>query len=92
MEVRKTVTEVARNFADYLNRVAYRGEQIVLTRGGRAIAELRPVPTGVRVRDLPELFASLPKLTVEEWDAFARDIEDGRPSAAEEDFRNPWDS
>ncbi len=28
-----SVTEVARNFADYVNRVVYRGERFVLVRG-----------------------------------------------------------
>ena len=38
-----TVTEVARHFAEYLNRVASRGECFVLMRGNKPIAELRPV-------------------------------------------------
>ena len=41
-----TVTEVARHFAEYINRVAYRGECFVLVRGNKPIAELRPVAGG----------------------------------------------
>jgi len=44
-----TVTEVVRHFAEYLNRVAYRRESFVLIRGNKAIAELRPLPTGKRL-------------------------------------------
>lgn len=87
-----SVTEVARNFAEYVNRVAYRGERFTLIRGGKAMAELRPVRAGVRIEDLPALFASLPRLTPAEAEAFARDIEAGRPRAGDDDFRDPWAS
>src|SRR5438093_1438367 len=45
-----TATELARNLADYLNRVSYRGESFVVQRGGRPVAELRPPPRGIRAR------------------------------------------
>lgn len=87
-----SVTEVARNFAEYVNRVAYRGEQFTLMRGGKPMAQLIPVARGVRVEDLPALFASLPRLTLEEAETFARDIDAGRPLASDDDFRDPWAS
>lgn len=87
-----SVTEVARNFAEYVNRVAYRGERFTLMRGGKPVAELAPVPRGVLIEDLPAIFASLPKLTDDEWASFAADIEDGRPRASDDDFRDPWAS
>ena len=87
-----SVTEVARNFAEYVNRVAYRGERFTLMRGGKPVAELSPVARGVRVEDLPALFASLPRLALDEAEAFARDIELGRPFARDDDFRDPWAS
>lgn len=87
-----SVTEVARNFAEYVNRVSYRGERFTLMRGGKPVAELIPVARGVRVEDLPALFASLPRLTPEETEAFARDIEFGRPPAGDDDYRDPWAS
>jgi antitoxin (DNA-binding transcriptional repressor) of toxin-antitoxin stability system len=40
----RSVTEVARHFADYINRVVYRGERFVLMRGNRPVAELGPLP------------------------------------------------
>ncbi|MGH9947016.1 MAG: type II toxin-antitoxin system Phd/YefM family antitoxin [Pyrinomonadaceae bacterium] len=85
-----TVTEMARSFAEYLNRVAYRGERFILTRGNKPIAELRPVPTGRKLSELPEIFASLPHLTQEEADDFARDIEEARNSVRKENY-DPWD-
>ena len=87
-----SVTEAVRNFADFINRVAYRGEHFVLERGGRPVARLVPVPQAGRLGDLPELLANVPALGQEEAEAFARDVEDafGRlPPLAEDD---PWES
>ena len=60
-----TVTELARHFAEYVNRVAYRRESFTLVRGKRPLAELRPLPVGVRVSELPTLIASLPRILAE---------------------------
>lgn len=90
MSVTLSVTEVVRNFAEYLNRVAYRRESFVLIRGSRPVAELRPVPAGSRLRDLPGLLASLPRL--DDADAFARDIETARAALAEQEVTDPWPS
>ena len=69
-----TMTEVVRHFAKYVNRVAYKGERFILVRGKEQMAELRPVPHGRRLGELPELLESLPRLSVDETEAFARDI------------------
>jgi antitoxin (DNA-binding transcriptional repressor) of toxin-antitoxin stability system len=45
-----SVTEAARHFAEYINRVVYRSEAFVLVRGNKPIAELRPLPTEVRAK------------------------------------------
>jgi len=88
-----SVTEVSRNFADYINRVAYRGEEFVLVRGKKPVAELRPVPHGKRLGELPELLKSLPKLSAEEADSFGRDIAEMRKQISfQEGLRDPWDS
>ena len=44
-----SVTEAPRHFAEYINRVVYRGESFVLVRGNTPIAELRPLPAGRRL-------------------------------------------
>ena len=41
-----TVTEVVRNFSDYISRVAYQRESFILCKGKQPMAELRPLPTG----------------------------------------------
>lgn len=85
-----SVTEVARNFAKYINRVAYRGERFVLTRGRRPVAELVPVPEGKHLADLPELLASLPRLTEGEATSFADDLADARAERSKSPPRDPW--
>jgi antitoxin (DNA-binding transcriptional repressor) of toxin-antitoxin stability system len=43
----KTVnaTEAARNFSEMLDGVEHRGQTYVVTRGGKAVARISPVPT-----------------------------------------------
>jgi antitoxin (DNA-binding transcriptional repressor) of toxin-antitoxin stability system len=89
---RVSVTDVFRNFSDYLNRVAYRGERFVLVRGGKSVAELSPVPRGTRLGDLPGLLASLPRLSDDEAEAFARDLVRARDELDALPPRDPWDS
>lgn len=72
------VTEVARNFADYINRVVCRGERFVLIRGNRPVAEFGPIRRGRRLGELPDIIASSPPLSRDEAEAFARDIEVAR--------------
>lgn len=69
-----SVTELARHFAEYINRVAYRGECFVLVRANKPMAELRPLPTGKRLAELPALLASLPHLSSAEAEQFADDL------------------
>jgi antitoxin (DNA-binding transcriptional repressor) of toxin-antitoxin stability system len=92
MRFNPSVTEVARHFADYINRVAFRGERFTLMRGNRPVAELRPVPAGRRLGELPELLASLPRLSPQDAAALAEDLEGARQQMAEQPLRDPWAS
>lgn len=86
-----SVTEIARNFAEFVNRVAYRGERFVLVRGNRPVAELGPVPKGARLGELPALLASLPRLSEEEARQFADDVDSIRAEQAGlEGVKDPW--
>jgi antitoxin (DNA-binding transcriptional repressor) of toxin-antitoxin stability system len=87
-----SVTEVARHFAEYINRVAYRGECFVLMRGNKPIAELRPLPTGKRLAELPTLLASLPHLSEAEAAQFAADLTAAREILARAEAHDPWRS
>ena len=92
MSQRLTVTEMARHFAEYLNRVAYRGECFVLVRGNKPIAELRPLPAGKRLAELPELFASLPHLSATEAEQLAADLTAAQKALARTEVQDPWAS
>jgi len=87
-----TVTEVARHFAEYINRVAYRGECFILVRGNKPIAELRPLPAGKRLAELPALWASLPHLSPTEAVQFDADLTVAREALARVEVHDPWRS
>jgi antitoxin (DNA-binding transcriptional repressor) of toxin-antitoxin stability system len=87
-----TVTEMARHFAEYLNRVVYRGECFVLVRGNKPIAELRPLPAGKRLAELPALFASLPHLSATEAAQLADDLRAVQEVLARAEVQDPWQS
>jgi antitoxin (DNA-binding transcriptional repressor) of toxin-antitoxin stability system len=87
-----SVTEMARHFAEYINRVAYCGESFVLVRGNKPLAELRPLPTGTRLAELPALLASLPHLSPTEAAQFADDLTAAREALARAELNDPWRS
>lgn len=86
-----TVTEVARNFAEYINRVSCRGENFVLVRANKPVAELRPVPMGKKLAELPSLLASLPHLSPTEATHLAHDLATAREELAGVEVRDPWE-
>jgi antitoxin (DNA-binding transcriptional repressor) of toxin-antitoxin stability system len=92
MRYTPSVTDVARNFAEYINRVAFRGERFVLMRGRRPVAELRPVPSGMRLSELPDLLASLPHLGAEEASSLADDLASARTHLGSLPESDPWES
>jgi antitoxin (DNA-binding transcriptional repressor) of toxin-antitoxin stability system len=75
----RSVTEVARHFADYINQVVCRGERFVLVRGNKPVAELGPLSARKRLAELPDLLGSLPKLSEAEAKEFADDLISARP-------------
>ncbi len=87
-----SVTEMARHFAEYINRVAYRGECFVLVRGNKPMAELRPLSTGKRLAELPALLASLPHLFSAEATQLANDLTAARAELARAEVHDPWQS
>lgn len=86
------VSEAVRNFADYINRVAYRGESFTLVRGNKPVAELAPVVAGRRLGDLPYLLDSLPPLGEDEARDLADDIASARKDLSSAPIRDPWAS
>jgi len=87
-----TVTEMSRKFADYMNRVRYRRESFILTKGNEPFAEIRPLPRGVTGAELLKILQSGPHLTPEEAEAFGRDIDEARKAMGTiADLRDPWE-
>jgi len=86
------VTEVARHFSDYVNRAVDRRERFLLCKGRKPVAELRPIPSGRRLGDLPSVLASLPRLSKREAEAFSEDIRRSREKLMREGIRDPWAS
>ena len=85
-----SVTEVVRHFTEYVNRVSYRRESFLLLRGGKPVAELRPVPQARRLSDLPALLAAAPHL--DDAAAFAEDVEAARRELGNAEWVDPWQS
>lgn len=85
-----TVTELVRNFSDYLNRVSYAGESFLLVRGRKILAELHPAPQGRRMGDLPALLRALPRLEPDDARDFARDAAASRKALNRRAVRDPW--
>jgi hypothetical protein len=90
MAIRRTVTEVARHFSDYINRVLFRRERFVLLRGNHPVAEVRPVHTGVPLAELPALFAGFPHLEPDDAAAFEADLRASREALDALPIRDPW--
>ena len=87
-----SVTEAVRNFADFINRVSYRGEQFVLERGGRPVARLGPIPQGGRLGALPDLLENVPELGPEDAEDFAREMRDASAELPPLPESDSWES
>jgi len=86
-----TITHLARNLADLVNRVAYRGERFTVVRGNRPVAELIPAPRGRRLGDLPGILGGLPRLGAAEAEALGADLDAAR-AALEPPQGDAWAS
>lgn len=86
-----TITHLARNLADLVNRVAYRGERFTVVRGSRPVAELVPAPRGRRLGDIPAILAELPGLSPAEAEAMGADLDAARAQSGRAE-RDPWGS
>ncbi len=91
MRSHPSVIEVAENFSEYINRVGC-GERFVLMQGKTPVAELRPVTSERRLRELPEILASLPQLSPEDLEAFESDLAEARSDLLHVPIRDPWGS
>jgi antitoxin (DNA-binding transcriptional repressor) of toxin-antitoxin stability system len=89
METTMTVTEAVRNFPDLINRVTNRGDTAVITRDGSVVARIVPEPPKATGK-FREMRNKLPRLSPEESEQFALDIENGR-ERFNTPSRDPWE-
>lgn len=87
-----TVTEAVRHFSEYVNRVAYRHEAFILRKGKKSVAELRPLPHGRRLGDLPGILRTVPHLSRADVSSFGRDVDTARKELNATTLRDPWAS
>lgn len=88
-----TVTELMRNFREHIGRVVHGGERLLLSRGGKTVAELRRVTSGRALGELPDVLESLPRLSEEEAIEFGRALDRARADlSATPHARDPWES
>jgi antitoxin (DNA-binding transcriptional repressor) of toxin-antitoxin stability system len=85
MEQILSVTEVARNFSDIINRVYYQRQTFLLTRGGVVVAKLTSPVKALTGAELARRWPKEPLLTPEEAEAWeeehtARQASVGPPS------------
>ncbi len=93
MRSHPSVSEVARNFSEYIDRVVHRAERFWLMRDLKPVAELRPVEAeSPRLRDLPSLLSSLPHLAPGDVEAFESDLADARRELDNLPVHDPWGS
>jgi antitoxin (DNA-binding transcriptional repressor) of toxin-antitoxin stability system len=85
-----TVTQAARNLSDVVNRVVYRGEQFVLIKGNKSVAQLSPVLSGKKLKELPDIIAKLPGMGADDLNAFEQDLSQARKTSQKESLRDPW--
>lgn len=69
-----SITEAARNFSDFVNRVAYRGESFFLIRGKRRVASLKPTHPVISMSDLQQTLMDLPALEGDERKRWLEDL------------------
>ena len=87
-----SVTETVRHFSEYINRITYKRESFILVKGNKPVAELKPLPLGRTLADLPRVMSSLPSLTESEADDFSRDLDKSRQLQKKMELNDPWDS
>ena len=85
-----SVTDMVRNFSEYVNRTAYGGDSFVLMKGQRALAELKPVVKGRTFKELQNLLKKNCQLEEDEIDCFLDDINQIRKSTNIIE-KNPWE-
>jgi antitoxin (DNA-binding transcriptional repressor) of toxin-antitoxin stability system len=84
------VADAAKDFLRVLDLVERRREPAVLVRDGKPVATLNPVPSAaLTCGELADRWPELDRLSPEEADAFADDLEESRASIPP--LKQAWD-
>jgi hypothetical protein len=65
---------------------------ITLTDQDRAVAEIRPLATSLKVKQLADVLRSLPRLAPDDAEIFGRDVEEARRAIGPLPSTDPWES
>ena len=85
-----SVAEAAKDFLRVLDRVERQRESAILVREGKPVATLSPLPSAaMSCAELAERWPKLEKLSPDEADAFADDLEHARANLPP--LRPAWD-
>ncbi len=86
---RITVTELARNLRQVLDRLTTDGEEVVIERNHRQVARLVPNPGRQSAREaMADLYRTLPEKAARGWDQGTRGLLDAETLI--EGTRDPW--
>ena len=89
-ETSVSVAEAAKDFLRLLEGVERRRESAILLREGKPVATLSPLPSAaMSCAELAERWPSLEKLSPDEANAFAADLEHARANPPP--LRSSWD-
>jgi prevent-host-death family protein len=73
-----TVSDAARNFSEFVNRVHSGGEGTLLVKGGMPMVKVIPARRAKLGRELADVWPKLPHLSLAEATAFEADIAEAR--------------
>jgi hypothetical protein len=92
MSQRISIDDFPPHIRERLEKAVHEAETIVLTANDRPLAEIRPVAVSLKVKELPVVLRSLPRLTPQEAEDFKRDIEEARRAIGPLPSTDPWES
>ena len=87
-----SIDEAAGRLESVVNDITTTGEAVVLTKGGKPVAELRATPRTARLSELRDVLEAGPRLTPQEAADFARDVEAAQAMMNTQLPRDPWES
>jgi len=81
-----SVTDFARNMKEVLNRVEYRGEEVLLVRNNKKLVKLVPQNSGgTALEVMADIYRTIPNLSAQDW------LDDSRKQNLNQEIRDPWD-